>query len=558
MKRGFRIILIFIIILISVMSVQAATSNTTAIRENSHLLERLDSLIKNHDGIISRKEARINLLRNEYKQAKSPEKKLRLCLDLYKQYNVYNPDSALSYAKEATLLAQKINPEDYNGITLCKLNEIFIYATQGFGEEAIKSFEKIDSHQLSEETRLEYFQIGQYIYSTQALFNTNGNRSDPYGIKANAYRDSLARLDPHHIHDFLWAPIAIQVFKDSADYQVSEKEVELLKRVVDTSTESSRENAINAYWLAHHYKMTGDEVNWVKYLTMAAIYDTEIENREIAAMTELAVWLFDNNEVDRAYTYLMYSSDQANAYHNRARVLNVSALLPTIRDAYYEAIHKSERKLRTYLWTLIVVSLVLIGSAIYIIIENRRLRHTRLALSESNERLKESIAARDEAIIALENSNHALENSNKALSEANSELCEAEKVKESLIAMSYRLVSDHINALDDYRRKLLRKFKNKQMTELGAELSDNELIKDPVKGFYSAFDHTVLSLYPDFISDYNKTVAEDQQIDPEPLLRSRSLNTRLRISALNRLGIEKSADIARILNISIRTVYNNR
>lgn len=537
---------------------RSAALNKEAVAENAQLLQRLDSLIANHDAIIARKEGRIAKLREDYRRAVSIDRRRDICRALYKEYCVYDPDSAMHYARESTSLARRANPADHDLIASCILSEVFIHATQGFGEEAIRHLESIDPSKLSNNAKLEYFQVGQYIYSTQALFNTNGNLSDPCLKKSNAFRDSLVRLDPNHLNEVLWAPIALQADKDSIEYHPPMREVELLKRAVDSATEPSRENAINAYWLSRHFKLMNDPVNMVRYLTLAAIYDTEIENREIAAITELAEWLFDNNDLDRAYTYLIYSSDQANAYRNRARVLNVSSLLPTIRDAYLEAIHQRDRKLRTYLMILVGLSLVLIGVAIYSIVENRRLRRARKELSRANDNLKDSVAARDEAIVALKDSNHALEESNAALSKANSQLSEAAKVKEELVAMSYRLASDHINALDEYRKKLLRKYKLKQMTELGAELSDQELIKDPYKDFYAALDHTVLSLYPDFIMEYNAMVSDDLKFDPEPLLKNRSLNTRLRIYALRRLGIDKSADIARMLNVSIRTVYNNR
>lgn len=89
-------------------------------------------------------------------------------------------------------------------------------------------------------------------------------------------------------------------------------------------------------------------------------------------------------------------------------------------------------------------------------------------------------------------------------------------------------------------------------------LNDPELIKEQFQGFYENFDKTVLSIYPDFIEEYNKTAAEDSTFSAETIAKTKTLNTRLRIYALRRLGITKSAEIAEMLNISIRTVYNNR
>ena len=60
------------------------------------------------------------------------------------------------------------------------------------------------------------------------------------------------------------------------------------------------------------------------------------------------------------------------------------------------------------------------------------------------------------------------------------------------------------------------------------------------------------------MADYNATVDDSDKVSPESVAKSGTLNTKLRIHALRRLGVTKSADIARMLNLSIRTVYNNR
>ena len=57
---------------------------------------------------------------------------------------------------------------------------------------------------------------------------------------------------------------------------------------------------------------------------------------------------------------------------------------------------------------------------------------------------------------------------------------------------------------------------------------------------------------------YNKTAGEEAYVSPESIAKTKTLNTKLRIYALRRLGINKSAEIAEMLNVSIRTVYNNR
>ena len=112
--------------------------------------------------------------------------------------------------------------------------------------------------------------------------------------------------------------------------------------------------------------------------------------------------------------------------------------------------------------------------------------------------------------------------------------------------------------MEDYRKKLLRKYKARKIDDLGILINDPELIKEQYQVFYENFDKAVLSIFPDFVEEYNSTVGEDDKVFRQSVMKTRILNTKLRIHALRRLGISKSADIAKMLNLSIRTVYNNR
>ena len=116
----------------------------------------------------------------------------------------------------------------------------------------------------------------------------------------------------------------------------------------------------------------------------------------------------------------------------------------------------------------------------------------------------------------------------------------------------------YINALEEYRKKLLKKYKVRHIDDLGTLINDPELVHELYQGFYEGFDRTVISIFPNFIEEYNQTVGDGSRISPESVAKSKTLNTKLRIYALRRLGINKSSEIAEMLNVSIRTVYNNR
>lgn len=519
-------------------------------KENSVLLQTLDSIIANQSDLVKEKEIRISGLRESLGKASASVERLGLTKQLYNEYIVFDSDSALHYATETRRLLGEVTPDDYNEITKWQLNEAFIYTVQGLHDKTFDLLKDIDSSRLNDEMKSMYFGSLAYIYSMRSVYlQSNPKMSREDLAIANQYRDSIQAMNLPENRELLWVPIATAIDREGVDFKALD--VTDLKRVVDESSDASRINAINAYWLSRYYESLGDNESMMKYKTKAAIYDALIVNREIAAIQEIATYLFDKGDLNRAYAYLIYTVEQANLYHNRYRMVNLSDVLPTVRDAYREELVKRDKRLSTYVIVLTVLSLILLLSICFIIFEYNKLKKMRNMLKAANSDLQVSISERDDSIRQRDEAISNLETANHDLNEAN-------KQKLSLLAYAFKLTTQYINALEGYRKKLLKKYKGRQIDDLGVLINDPELIKDQYQGFYESFDKTVLSIYPDFIEDYNRTAPEDSTFSPETIAKTKTLNTRLRIYALRRLGITKSAEIAEMLNISIRTVYNNR
>ncbi len=539
-----RLNLTYLLLLIASFYVSSsAKAENNPLVTNETLLARLDSIIIGHESLVKEKEIRVTGLRNTLSKAINDNERLGLTRQLYDEYLVFDSDSALHYATAARRLVERTNPDDYDMLSYWKLNEAFINTVQGLHDTALHLLMSIDSSRLSPEMRSAYFGAREYLHSMRAVYVQQNQEMWKNDItKANAYRDSIQALNLPPASEWLWVPVATVLDEQRDD--IRSVDITLLKSMVDNTNVPSRQNAINAYWLSRYYEALGDEDNMLRYKTIAAIYDALILNREIAALQEIASYLFEKGELNRAYNYLIYTVNQANLYHNRYRMVSLSDVLPTVRDAYRMELEKRDARLRLLVVILALVSIVLLGSVIFIIIEFRRIKKVRNLLKTANEELSHSIEERDKAISSLENANTALNAANTQ--------------KLGLLAYAFKLTAQYINALEDYRKKLLKKYKGRKIDDLGVLINDPELIKDQYQGFYEGFDKTVLSIFPDFIEEYNLSVAPESHISPESIARTKSLNTKLRIYALRRLGITKSADIASMLNVSIRTVYNNR
>ncbi len=221
-------------------------------KENEKLLQRLDSIISNHESLVKEKEIRIAGLKNTLTNAKTDTEKIGLTRQLYDEYLVFDSDSALYYATSTRKLATKVAPEDYDLLATWKLNEAFIYTVQGLFDTTKELLESIDSSKLSPEMKSMYFGSLSYLYSMRAVYiNSNKKMWKEDITKANQYRDSIQALNLPSSPDWLWVPIATAL--DNQTDNIQSLDVADLKETVDKSAIASRQNAINAYWLARYY-----------------------------------------------------------------------------------------------------------------------------------------------------------------------------------------------------------------------------------------------------------------------------------------------------------------
>jgi len=92
------------------------------------------------------------------------------------------------------------------------------------------------------------------------------------------------------------------------------------------------------------------------------------------------------------------------------------------------------------------------------------------------------------------------------------------------------------------------------------EISKSQkFLNENTRLFHQNFDEAFLNIYPDFISEVNRLLADGNKITEDDGSEPRKqLTTELRILALLRLGISDNQKIADILRSSITTIYTYR
>lgn len=515
------------------------------------ILCRLDSVLEKAEVWEGIKEHRISELRKKESGARSLEEKYWIYKDLFDEYSVFDADSAMMYADRNRDIAIRL--DDTARITEWNINRSFVLSVTGLLKEAQEVMDSIDIRTVPPELKSKYFNQLAYLYSHYGQYHGNSAASHSnYFVYSRAYEDST------FVHAMPTDPLYLWYKARATDYREGDKRhlfKSELKADLDTSLMNSRIDAMKAYALSDIYKTDGDVDNRLKCLALSAICDIKTANKDMASLEVLGKILFSAGDIDRAYSYIDFCRKQAQGFPNRVRSITLATVEKDIRDRYAARDLSQRKRLHLYLGILSALSVVLVAAVVIIFYKNKKLDDSRKRLSEVNGELESNIG-RLEAMQAIQDeSNARLKDMNLQLSEVNDRLKEANLIKEEYIGQMFHICSDYIDKLESFRKDVLRKIKAGQTDALQRSIQSPSMMQAELKEFHHSFDTIFLTIFPDFVKDFNKLLRPEEQIVPA---EGELLNTPLRIYALVRLGITDSVKIASLLHCSPQTVYNNR
>lgn len=517
------ILLLFLIV--------SSTGTILGTNINDSLYSALEKSIKEADQFIANKEYYISKLR---KKSAINDKDLETQYDdnnkLYKEFIKYKSDSALHYAKINLELATKL--DDPNLVTMSTLQMALIYSQIGYHIEASKMLSTIRSESLSGNLLIEYYKVCGYLHDHYGLSNANYSQ---FKI-SDLYRDSLLLILPKESFEYS----LIKAEKDLYSQRQEDAEKGLLK-LFDTTSDEDPERAYIAFLLSELYKYQSNSKLQRRYLMISAIADIHNVIKDNASLQSLALLYHKEGNIDMAYKYMKIAIDDAIFANIRYRASEGLAFYPIINAAYQNKVQNQKTELQKYLILISILSLFFILAVVYVYKQMKRLSKIRKELYQTN--------------LKLTGLNVQMQNRNEELSDLNIQLSESNHIKEEYIAQFFDMCSSYIYKLDDFKKELNAKAKNRQLEELYKILKSSDLIDKEFDELYTNFDTIFLNLYPNFIKDFNELLIEEERVIPKS---EKSLNTELRIFALIRLGITDSVKIASFLRYSLSTIYNYR
>ncbi len=506
--------------------------------DEKKLLERIDYMIDNDQYYQDIKEKELKQLKLQAIEAEDSKTRLLFLDSIYHAYSAYRYDSAYAYMQRGLELAQKVNDTYY--ITLNLINQASILSVRGFYGMAKNKLESLNPDEMPHKQKLYYYFTYAWLYNYLESYAKGSNYAEEFRSQKKHYMNLLIlnfnEEDKHsaYYHYLMGEYIYL-------DNPTSKEGLNHYQKALKMSPAKSRIHAMSAYGAARYYKLTGKFDLYEKYLVEASVSDGLCQLKETVALQKLAYFLFkkDENNSKRAAKYIQHTMEDAQFFNNRLRMMEISNILPVIAAANQQAAERSRARILT---GFIAVSAALIIIIILAFVNNRqknKLKKNKQKIEEQNKKQIEM--------------NGQLSEMNNQLTELNQQLIETNIKRETYLRLFMDISAAYISKLADYRKLVSRKIKANQAADLLKSLNTHKLEEEETQMFYNRFDKAFMELYPGFVTELNKLLLPESQLE---VPTTHTLTTEIRIYALMRLGVTDSQEIATLLHYSTQTIYN--
>lgn len=489
-------------------------------------LEELDEVIAQKEMIEAQKEDRITQIKGKLAAASDDRQRYELLDELVDEYFQYNIDSTAFLSRLKLSIAERTGNEDL--ILDARYDIADRHTMSGLSDATFNELKLIDIEELSDDNKLRYYSILNTIYRTLEVEAVDETLAQEYGQQKTIYRELL--LSSLGEDDISRVYVMTEILLQSNRPQEA---LDLLIPWVEEKKPSLNENGILCYSIASAYAMLGDFDKAILWYARSAKNDLLVPKYEYRSLYELAGLLNRTGDIERAYSYITRSIE--DAFQSNAQIHKQFAyqLLPIISNSYDSLMKQKNAQMKYTLIAMGIVLGLLIIMSLVLLREKKRVTLAERQTKDSNEQLRKLNAELHDYVILLQETN---------------------EIKDSYLGRYLNMCSDYIDGLDRYRSSLRKT--GKEGGDVMAALKSKAFMEAELEEFYTQFDATFLDLFPDFIPQVNELLQEDKRISYKP--KERLLSTELRVLALIRLGVNDSVRIAQFLRRSVSTIYNYR
>ncbi len=499
------------------------------------LYASLDSVIDLQPSLIIKKEEHIaNVKKLLVNRRLSDREKYQINEILYNEYSAFKYDSAMAYADRCIAIAEHIGSKELLNKSL--VNKIHLLSVTGLFEAATKLTERIDTLQMSQEDLMDYYSALDDLFLYKAEYTEGTDYSASYIANAIDIRKRILSISPRTSFTHIFTKATICCFNKDMKQAIS-----LMESLIKTLQPGERQYSIATSTLAFFYDTNGNKELMKEQLILSAISDIKGCIRETTSIRQLAALLYAEGDINKAYRYLSFSMGDADFYNTKLRSMQTAKLMPLIVGSYQKQQAEQEHRLSIMLLVSYAVVAALMIGLVFIVVLAKRYKHANKKIHVINAQLNK----------AMED----MKSLNTLLNVSNDKLRMSNKIKEEYIGKFLDLCSSYIDKVDDFQKELNKLAMYNKMSELFSKLKTRKLNVEMTNEFYQNFDSTFLNIFPDFVTNVNNLLYENEKIVPK---QGERLTTELRVFALIRLGITDNQKIASILRSSITTIYTYR
>ena len=533
-------IAVMIILLWFGMSTAWSAVHPTAASIDS-ILHCIDEAISASNQYVQKKKERIAYLKSRADQAETLSAKYELTYQLYAEYLPFVNDSAIYYLERCSDIALQMGDDSKAGG--CLSLTALCCSNAGMYVESEAILKTINPEKLHGIDLGLYYYASGHISSELAHYGKFENMRRQYAETSTNYFLLAQNYLPtgHKYHNQCREMLA----QGRKDFRQA---LAISNEWLHNVKPGSAEYALISYYRYFDYKALGDSIQMMYSLGESVLADIRNAVMDQGSMWEMANLLMANGDVDRSYRYICFTSHCADRFGSRQRLSYISPLLSRIAQVYKAKEERSNRSLRYTITAISILSLLLLIALVYVHRKRNQLAITRDHLALSNNQLQDTNAQ-------LSSLNNQLSSLNSQLTTLNSQLSEANRVKDEYVGRFLSLCSIYIDKLEDIRKKVIKRVKNRQYAELVELTRSVEFSNKESNELYANFDTAFLQLFPTFVDDFNALLKPQNRITQPD---NNTLNTPIRIFALIRLGISDSSKIAEFLHYSVNTIYNYR
>ncbi len=489
-------------------------------------LEELDEVIAQKEMIEAQKEDRITQIKGKLANASDDRQRYEFLDELVDEYFQYNIDSTAYFSRLKLSIAERT--ENIDLIRDARYDIADRHTMSGLADATFNELKLIDIDGLYEGSKLRYYSILNTIYRTLEVEAVDETLAQEYANQKTRYRELL--LSAMGKDDISRIYVMTEILLQSDRPQEA---LDLLIPWVEEKKPSLNESGILCYSIAAAYAMLDDVDKAILWYARSAKNDLLVPKYEYRSLYELAGLLNRRGDIERAYSYITRSIEDAAQSNAQIHKQFAYQLLPIISSSYDSLMKQKSTQMKYTLIAMGIVLGLLIIMSLVLLREKKRVTLAERQTKDSNEQLLKLNAELHDYVVLLQETN---------------------EIKDSYLGRYLNMCSDYINGLDRYRSSLRKT--GKEGGDVMAALKSKAFMEAELEEFYTQFDATFLDLFPDFIPQVNELLQEDKRISYKP--KERLLSTELRVLALIRLGVNDSVRIAQFLRRSVSTIYNYR